>query len=240
MARFRVIRSAAGAAAILLPLQPPGARAADVAHPTVVELFQSQGCSSCPPANAAVMALTKNRPDLLMLSWEVTYWDDLGWKDIFGSPAFTARQHDYAAAWGRSDVFTPEVVVNGRADLVGSDPRALAAAVRGNDRGSGGPVIDLAPDAVSVSGGSTGRAGAATVLLVRYDPRLIEVPIARGENGGRTLPHLNVVRELDVLGSWSGGATARFALPSARQPGLKSVVLVQAGTGGPILAAAGG
>ena len=240
MARFRVIRSAACAAAIFLPLQPLGARAADAAHPTVVELFQSQGCSSCPPANAAVMALTHNRPDLLMLSWEVTYWDDLGWKDIFGSPAFTARQHDYAAAWRRSDVFTPEVVVNGRADLVGSDPGALAAAVAGNDRGSGGPVIDLAPDAVSVSGGSTGRTETATVLLVRYDPRLIEVPIARGENGGRTLPHRNVVRELDVLGSWTAPATGRFPLPAARLPGLKSVVLVQAGTGGPILAAAGG
>ena len=175
-----------------------------------------------------------------MLSWEVTHWDDLGWKDTFGSPAFTARQNDYAAAWGRTGVFTPEVVVNGRSDLVGSDPRALAAAVAGQDRGSGGPVVDLAPDAVSVSGGSAEPSGAATVLLVRYDPRLIEVPIGRGENGGRTLPHRNVVRELDVLGTWSPGETGRFALPAPRQSGLKSVVLVQAGRGGPILAASGG
>ena len=94
--------------------------AADREHPTVVELFQSQGCSSCPPANANVMALS-DRPDLLTLSFEVTYWDELGWKDTFGSPQYTARQWDYAHGFHRTQVFTPQVVVNGRADVVGTD-----------------------------------------------------------------------------------------------------------------------
>ncbi len=218
-------------------MDPLDARAADAAHPTVVELFQSQGCSSCPPANAAVMALTADRPDLLMLSWQVTYWDDLGWKDTFGDPRFTARQRAYAAAWRRSNVFTPEVVVNGRADLVGSDPAELAAVVARQDRGDGGPSIAFEPGAVTVSGGTPDAGTPLRVLLVRYDPRVIDVPIQRGENGGRTLPHRNVVREFDVLGPWSPGESRRFVLPAPTNVALRDAVLVQAGAGGPIVAA---
>jgi hypothetical protein len=240
MTILRLVPSTVSAVFLAFALQPQAARAADAAHPTVVELFQSQGCSSCPPANAAVMALTRDRPDLLMLSWQVTYWDDLGWKDTFGSPAYTARQHAYASAWGRDNVFTPEVVVNGRVDLVGSDPRALATVVAATDRGDGGPTIAVTSNEALVSGGSAGSSTSATVLLVRYDPRLIEVPIGRGENGGRTLPHRNVVRELDILGSWSPGLSQHFALPPPTRPGLQAVVLVQAGPGGPILGAARG
>ena len=125
--------------------------AADAAHPTVVELFQSQGCSSCPPANANVMALA-DRPDVLTLSWQVTYWDSLGWKDTFDDPAFTRRQYDYAAAFGRTNVFTPEVVVNGRSDVVGSERDELDALIRDNDRGSIGPVVTIAGDHVTVAG----------------------------------------------------------------------------------------
>ncbi len=102
------------------------AAAADAAHPTVVELFQSQGCSSCPPANANVMALS-DRPDLLTLSFGVTYWDELGWKDTFASPKFTARQWDYARGLHHDNVGTPQVVVNGRADVVGQDRSQLEA-----------------------------------------------------------------------------------------------------------------
>ncbi|MEN3177307.1 DUF1223 domain-containing protein [Gluconobacter sp. OJA] len=109
-----VISTALGGMLALVGTSVP-AMAADPDHPTVVELFQSQGCSSCPPANANLLALS-DRPDLLTLSWEVTYWDDLGWKDTFSAPAFTARQWDYAHAFHRREVFTPEIVVNGRAD----------------------------------------------------------------------------------------------------------------------------
>ena len=95
------------------------AHAADASHPAVVELFQSQGCSSCPPANANVNALSQ-RADVLALSFAVTYWDRLGWKDTFAKPQFTERQWQYARAMRQQDVYTPQVVVNGRVEGVGA------------------------------------------------------------------------------------------------------------------------
>ncbi|CAP56701.1 DUF1223 domain-containing protein [Gluconacetobacter diazotrophicus] len=109
-----VISTALGGMLALVGTSVP-AMAADPDHPTVVELFQSQGCSSCPPANANLLALS-DRPDLLTLSWEVTYWDDLGWKNTFSALAFTARQRNYAHAFRRREVFTPEIVVIGTFD----------------------------------------------------------------------------------------------------------------------------
>jgi hypothetical protein len=225
----RLFRSALAAAA--LGGAPALAVAADAAHPTVVELFQSQGCSSCPPANANVLAIA-GRPDILALSWQVTYWDDLGWKDTFGRPVFTARQWEYARAFHRNQVATPEVVVNGRADVVGANRSELDGLIRRADRGDGGPAVSIGPGRVNVAG----RGAKALVLLVRYDPNILDVPIQRGENGGKTLPHRNVVREVAVLGAWDGGARA-YALPASSRPGLKTAVLIQAGPGGPILAA---
>ena len=229
-----------GACAAMAFAMPGPAMAADAAHPTVVELFQSQGCSSCPPANANVMALA-DRPDLLTLSWQVTYWDSLGWKDTFDDPAFTRRQYDYAAGFGRTNVFTPEVVVNGRSDVVGVERGELDALIRDNDRGTGGPAVTIAGDHVTVSGPlQASQAGLdLRVLLVRYDPRIIQVPIRRGENGGRTLPHRNVVRQLVPLGGWTGGSQV-YSLPLPREAGLDTAVLLQAGRGGRILAAARG
>ncbi len=218
----------AGAAS---PLSGP-AQAADATHPAVVELFQSQGCSSCPPANANILAIA-DRPDLLVLSWQVTYWDNLGWKDTFGDAAFTQRQQDYADAFRRREVFTPEVVVNGRSDVVGDDRAQLEGLIRQADRGGSGPVIAVAGDRATV----TGAGPNAVVLLVRYDPRILQVPIQRGENGGRTLPHRNVVREVVPLGE-ATGPTRTFVLPAPTRTGLYTAILVQAGRGGPIIAAA--
>lgn len=228
---FPAKRLRAALAAVALALGAIPALAADAQHPTVVELFQSQGCSSCPPANANVLAIA-DRPDILALSWQVTYWDDLGWKDTFGKPAFTSRQWDYARAFHRGNVATPEVVVNGRGDVVGAGRGELDALIRRADRGDSGPSIRLDAHAATVAG-----AGAGVVMLIRYDPNLVQVPIQRGENGGRTLPHRNVVREVADLGEWRGGARS-FALPAASRPGLKTAILVQQGVGGPILAAA--
>jgi hypothetical protein len=227
-----IASAVAGMTAIAFATAPSMAMAADAAHPAVVELFQSQGCSSCPPANANVLALA-DRPDILTLSWQVTYWDQLGWQDTFGSPKFTTRQWDYAHALHRDNVGTPEVVVNGRADVVGTRPGEIEALIRRADRGDSGPQVSIDRDHVTVSGAS----GRAVVVLVRYDPNIIQVPIARGENGGRTLPHKNVVREVAQLGVWDGGAST-FVQPAAHRSGLKTAILVQAGVGGPILAAA--
>jgi hypothetical protein len=198
---------------------------------TVVELFQSQGCSSCPPANANVMALA-DRPDLLALSFGVTYWDQLGWKDTFASPRYTERQWDYAHAFHRNQVFTPEVVVNGRADVVGQD-RAELEALIAHEQSRNGPEIRFGEDVVSVGAGE----GAAQIWLVRFDPHVVQVPITRGENGGRTLPHRNVVKELRLLGRWAGRPIS-FPLPAASDASLRTAILVQAGPGGRILAAA--
>ena len=205
--------------------------AADAAHPAVVELFQSQGCSSCPPANAHVLALI-GRPDILALSWQVTYWDYLGWRDSFGDRAFTARQYDYARGLGHDGVFTPQVVVNGRADVVGTQDGEIEALLQRADRGDSGPLVTISSDRVDIGTG----AGAADVVLVRYAPRTVQVSVLRGENGGVTLPHRNVVREVRVLGRWTGQAT-HFTLPIAPRAALKTAVLVQSGAGGPILAA---
>ena len=216
---------------------PLSANAADAAHPVVVELFQSQGCSSCPPANANLLTVV-DRPEVLALSFGVTYWDQLGWKDSFASPQFTERQWDYAHALRHDGVFTPQVVVNGRLDGVGADKGEFAALIRRGDRGPSGPSLSLAAGSVSI-GAAAAPAVGAEVLLVRYDPRLVQVAVRRGENGGKTLPHRNVVRQLVRLGRWTGTAE-RFALPPASEPGLAQAVLLQTSGAGPILAAAKG
>jgi hypothetical protein len=213
----------------------PAAHAADAQHPTVIELFQSQGCSSCPPANANVNALSR-RPDVLALSFAVTYWDGLGWKDVFARPQFTARQWEYARAFGNDQVWTPQVVINGRANIVGNKLEPLQALIARTDRGAAGPAVALAAGKVIVNGSI---ARPADIWLVRYDPRAVEVAIKAGENGGRTLPHRNIVRELVKIGSWKGGA-ASFAVPEAKLPGLATAAFVQTGAGGPIIAAARG
>ncbi len=208
------------------------ALAADPSHPAVVELFQSQGCSSCPPANANVMALA-DRPDVLALSFQVTYWDQLGWKDTFDSPQYTARQWEYARAFRHTQVYTPQVVVNGRIDVVGVRKGEIEQTLAKADRGQGGPRVSVAGGQVAV-GAATGR---GQVWLVRYDPRIVQVPVRRGENAGKTLPHRNVVRQLVKLGDWSGRAQA-YRLPADAGAGLKTAILVQAGEGGAIVAAA--
>lgn len=203
-------------------------------HPIVVELFQSQGCSSCPPANAILNTLA-DRPDVLTLSFAVTYWDRLGWKDTFGAPEFTARQQDYAQV-GVGQVATPEFIVAGKWPVVGSDRAKLATAIRNAAAGAAGPAISLSPGEVRVAAGKPARS--AEVWLVRYDPRSRDVPVRAGENGGRTLPHRHIVRQLVRLGTWTGAAYVA-KLPVAREAGLKTAVLLQEGNGGRIMTAAG-
>ena len=214
------------------------AASAAAPQPVVVELFTSQGCSSCPPANETLSRLA-GRADVLALSFGVTYWDQLGWKDTFASSQFTARQWDYARGLKHAQVWTPQMVVDGRADSVGQtlaqiEPVIAAARARHAEA----PAIEVAGGQVTLASGKAPKA-AADVWLVRYDPREVQVPIRRGENGGRTLPHRNVVRELTRLGAWSGGARTYPIKPST-DPALSSAVLVQAGPGGAIIAAAKG
>jgi hypothetical protein len=209
-----------------------GALAADPANPTVVELFQSQGCSSCPPANAVLNQIA-GRPDVLALSFAVTYWDQLGWKDSFAKPVYTVRQLEYFRA-GRGTVSTPQMIVNGRGVLVGSNRGQVEAFIKRFDRGASAPAIAASGGRVSIAKGRATRP--ANVWLVRYDPRVLNVPVRAGENGGRTLPHKNIVRSLHLLGKWTGNAAA-FALPTPTSNAYQSAILVQDGPGGAILAA---
>jgi hypothetical protein len=227
MPNFRALLLAAFAA---LPGQ---ALAADPANPTVVELFQSQGCSSCPPANAVLNSIA-DRPDVLALSFAVTYWDRLGWKDIFAHTAYTARQWEYSKAGGRTNVSTPQMIVNGRGVLVGSNKSQVEAFLKRFDRGTSGPTVSLAGDKVGIGERRTGQP--ANVWLIRYDPRVHDVPIRAGENGGKTLPHKNIVRSIHLLGKWNGNA-ASFAIPRTPNSIYKSAILVQDGPGGAIIAA---
>lgn len=197
------------------------------AAPTVVELFQSQGCSSCPPAIANVNTLA-DRSDLLALSFAVTYWDRLGWKDTFAKPEFTARQYAYGHVFG-DGAYTPEVVINGRSDLVGAKRGDLLAAI--------GKAAPLQGPAITVGGGKVTVAAAADVWLVRYDPRVLNVDIGAGENSGLLLPHRNIVRALVRLGTWSGSAQS-YAIPAGGDPVWRAAILVQSRNNGPILSAA--
>ena len=145
------------AALTILATIPSMGFAADAAHPTVVELFQSQGCSSCPPAEANVGAIS-DRADVLALSFEVDYWDRLGWKDTFSKAAWTARQYAYAHAMGRDGVYTPQVVVNGRVEGDGLEPGGLADLMRRGERSAGGPSVGISGGAVAVGAGPRRRA----------------------------------------------------------------------------------
>jgi hypothetical protein len=201
-------------------------------RPVVVELFTSQGCSSCPPANVNLIELSK-RPDVLALSFAVTYWDYLGWKDIFGKPEFTERQMVYEPTLGEQGPFTPQMVIDGRASNVGfrlSEVEKLIAAASADEE----PSIDLGAGKVRIGAGKAPSHG-ADVWLVRYDPAVVNVPVGRGENRGATLPHGHVVHALDRLGTWKGDVSS-FAVPPAAA-GLRTAILVQEQGGGPILSA---
>jgi hypothetical protein len=211
----------------------PAGAAPPAGSPVVVELFQSQGCSSCPPANANVNALA-GRPDILALSFAVTYWDYLGWKDRFARPEFTERQRAYARSGQSDGVYTPQVVINGRRALVGASSAGLARAVKAEGSPRGGPAIERQGNAVLV--GAAAATAPATVLIVTYDPRERKVPIRAGENSGKTLPHRNIVTDLRQAGQWRGRAL-RVPLSPPSDPTLKTAVLIQQGEGGPIIAA---
>lgn len=201
-----------------------------LAQPVVVELFQSQGCSSCPPAIANVNALA-GRPDILALTFAVTYWDNLGWKDTFAKPAFTGRQYAYAHGLHHANVYTPQVVIDGRSDLDGTQRGPLQDAIA-HAVSKTGPALSWASGSVTVEAAK----GEGDVWLVRYDPRLVDVAIHAGENSGVTIAHRNVVRELTLLGHWTG-ADRKFAIAPGN-PDWRTAVLVQGQDGGPIFSAA--
>jgi hypothetical protein len=172
-------------------------------RPVVVELFTSQGCSSCPPANAFLNEMSRGRPDVLPLAFHVTYWDRLGWKDPFSLEAATVRQDHYGHRFGDGS-YTPEIVVDGMVGLVGSHRDEVNAAIEHAKRSQHTATdvkVDKAGENVAIRIGS--GIGRGTVLLIGFDHEHT-TKIGRGENGGRTLAESNVVRSIRPVGEWSG------------------------------------
>ena len=174
-------------------------------RPVVVELFTSQGCSSCPPANAFLNELSRQRADVLPLAFHVTYWDRLGWKDPFSLREATARQAAYGRRFGDGS-YTPEMVVDGAVGLVGSHRAAVGSAIEAAKQAQRTLAeirVSRTDAGISIEIGA--GAGSGNVLLVGFDHEHVTT-IPRGENGGRTLEESNVVRSVRTVGRWSGAA----------------------------------
>ena len=219
-----------GLLALLLYPEPLAARQP---APVLVELFTSQGCNSCPPADAVLGELA-GRPDVLALAFHVTYWDRLGWKDTLGDERFTARQRDYARLLGRRQLYTPQAVVAGQLDLVGSSGGQLAKAVDTVAEHGEAKRVEIAADGTVVLPPSSDDEP-AVVWAAAWDD-LREVVIERGENGGRTIAYHNAVRWLEPLGS-PGDARLAVPLDELRRAGRSGVaVVVQRASDGKVLA----
>ncbi|MGK2742509.1 DUF1223 domain-containing protein [Tepidicaulis sp. LMO-SS28] len=204
---------AGSTAAALLPL-PRLAAGAPAAAPVVVELFTSQGCSSCPPADAYLRELSK-RDDVLALSLPVDYWDYLGWKDTFASPAYTRRQKAYAEALGLRNVYTPQMVIGGMKDAVGSQKRAVEAAIQACKESLAAETVPLTfkkENSMICVEAAAGNPAPATLWFITYQKKGT-VEIKRGENKGRDLTYTNIVRDMTPLSSWNG-STLRIELPA--------------------------
>ncbi len=210
-----------------------GAASAD----TVVELYTSQGCSSCPPADAMLAELA-GRSDVIPLALHVDYWDYLGWKDDLASPAFTRRQKAFAEAAGSATVYTPQMVIGGVDHVIGSRPMQVMDRVQAHNA-TADPVevtLSRSGDRLQINATARGNAGRnAVVQIVRYVPSVTR-DIRRGENAGKTITYVNTVTSWQVAGQWNpANPLSMQAQITGTQP---VVVIVQDGTSGPILGAA--
>jgi hypothetical protein len=186
---------------LIAGLSPVASLAAE--RPVVVELFTSQGCSSCPPANAYLNELSKERRDVLALAFHVTYWDRLGWKDPFSLQAATQRQDVYGRRFGDGS-YTPEIVVDGAAGMVGSDRGDVGSAIENARRnGHTAAAVSVAKNGEQVSIQVGAGSGSGRILLIGFDHEHTTA-IGRGENSGRTLTEANVVRSIRSVGQWAG------------------------------------
>lgn len=187
----------------LLGLASTPALAAE--RPVVIELFTSQGCSSCPPANAFLNDLARGRRDVLPLAFHVTYWDRLGWKDPFSLAAATDRQAGYGARFGDGS-YTPEIVVDGKSGHVGSRRDEVEAAIASAKAAAlPAPALQLTRNNAQLVIDVGSGTGGGRLLLIGFDHRH-ETAIRRGENGGRTFEELNVVRSIRPIADWSGAS----------------------------------
>lgn len=182
----------------------------------VVELFTSQGCNSCPPADKVLAELAKEG-EVVALGYHVDYWDYLGWKDTLGSAEFTQRQYGYARTFTERSVYTPQAVVNGRLHLNGANRSRIDREINAMSQNGIGLPVSLTVDEVGDSliirtgQGDAGTLGDAHLVLVYFD-KARDVKIERGENRGKTITYANIVTGLQTAGMWHGDATS-FELP---------------------------
>jgi hypothetical protein len=237
----RLVLAAAAALICVVP-----SFAGDILKPKgVVELFTSQGCNSCPPADA-VLAELAERGDVVALGYHVDYWDYLGWKDTLATPENTERQKLYGKAFGKREVYTPQAVINGRVHVKGGKRGAVNAAVSELEQTGSGLTVDIGvtrngESVVIDAAGAPGGKGDAHLVLVHFDP-MKPITIERGENKGQTIAYANPVTSVRTAGMWHGKA-ARFELPRSEvnKDGGCAILLQQVdeeGLPGPILGAA--
>lgn len=211
--------------------------------PVLVELFTSEGCSSCPPADLLLQVLDKQQPvpdaDILVLSEHVDYWNYIGWNDPFSSPAFTRRQREYAQRFRIDGIYTPQMVVDGRTQFVGSDERAAARAIQ--------DAASTAKSALSMSWqsgafritSSAALAADATVTIALAKEEAVSY-VKRGENKGRELRHVGVVTQLLDAGTVKRGAAANLTVAAPELAGLRAIAFAQDRRTGYIVAACRG
>jgi hypothetical protein len=216
------------------------ATGADAKSPVVVELFTSQGCSSCPPAESYLDDLAQ-RDDVIALEYHVDYWDYIGWKDPFGSREYTVRQHRYVESLGGRYAYTPQMVINGAIHEVGSKRRRVDAIIREAQINApdAAPVLKMVRkgDLVTVTLDGAKPRTPLNVVFLSFDGRH-ETPITRGENSGKTLVNSHVVRGIERIGQWNGGAAEFTVSLKGRKGDGGCAVIAQDPKQGPIAAAA--
>ncbi len=207
-------------------------------EPVVVELFTSQGCSSCPPADGMLAQLSE-RDDIIALALHVDYWDYIGWKDDFADPAHTVRQRGYSRAAGKRSIYTPQMVVGGVDHVLGANPMQLMDAIDAHRKSTKPAHVTLRRDGnrvvISIKAKGAMPSGGSIVQVATVTPKAT-VDIRRGENAGRTITYHNVVRKLVEVGTWNGRGTYRATVQVP--DGVRVAVIVQRSASGPVLGAA--
>jgi hypothetical protein len=234
------------------PAQVPMPETADAAPPgkaetprAVVELFTSQGCSSCPNADAVLGRLAE-RDDVIALSLSIDYWDYLGWKDTLASPKFSERQRAYASARGDGAIYTPQAIVNGLVHVNGADEGLIGRSIENTGKTMASSLVPVrlseSKERLVVEAGPAqmGAQGKEATLWLAVIAAHVTVPISRGENQGKTVTYNNVVRDLMPIGMWNGKPmTVQLERHSFMHPGAdRCAAFLQQGRAGPIVGAA--
>ena len=229
MARFGALLTA-----FLITLAAP---AAAQERPVLVELYTSQGCSSCPPADAFLHKLA-SRDDVIALALHVDYWDYIGWKDSFARPEYTARQRAYAKVANRRMVYTPQMIINGTDHVVGTRPMDVKDLIRKHHGGASEVALSVAERQGKLEIDATaaaGTGGTATVRLFRYLPQET-VAIKRGENAGMSVNYSHIVTDMDVVANWDMRQPLDIDVPLNGD--LPAVIVIQRNSFGPVEAVA--